>query len=241
MTKANGDVVERAEVLADRENDLAVRESDFEHSQRFPTRIESLLLVLLTALVMLSSFLGWRVSTQAEELKVQRDEKSADLLRIKQLTERKQEIRNRRDQTTDPAEREALNNQLDELDGQAYRVVVGEAGPTGAAGAPGLPGLPGLSGPPGATGAPGPPGPPGPPGSPGPTGMEGPRGPPGPSGSQGESGAPGPQGPQGEPGPAGPQGEPGPAGFPGEETTTTTSTTTTTTTTGPGQGPPVRP
>lgn len=222
------DVVKRAE-------DLAARENDYKRIQRFPTRIESALLIILTALFMLSCFLWWQVSNQANELRDQRNEKDAALLRVKQLSEQRQEIRSRMDLTTDPVQREALNRQLDELGDLTHRVVVGRAGPAGAIGTPGLPGLPGLSGPPGMPGTSGQPGPPGSSGPQGPPGSDGARGPAGPPGPQGAPGPPGPAGPQG---PTGPQGEQGPSGFPGETTTTSTSTTTTTTTTTMPPGKP---
>lgn len=215
------DVVKRADNLAQREN-------DYQRPPKFPSRIESLLLVLLTALFMLSCFLGWRVSNQAEELRAQRNEKDAALLQVKQLSEQRQEIQSRLEKATDPVQRETLNRQLDELGDLTYRVVVGEAGPAGEIGTPGLPGLPGLSGPPGMSGPPGPSG----------QSIVGPQGPQGETGPRGAAGPAGPQGVPGPAGPQGPQGEQGPSGIPGE--TTTTTSTSTTTTTRPGQGPPVR-
>lgn len=210
------DVVKRADDLTDRENEYCP-------PPKFPTPIEAFLLFVLTALLMLSSFLFWRVSSQAVELKKQRNEKAAALLQVKQLSEQRAELQTRLDGTTDPGQRDSLNRQLDDLGDQTYRVVVGETGPAGSAGTSGLPGLPGLSGQPGMTGSPGLPGPAGAAGA---AGADGPRGP---------AGAAGPPGPQGAPGPPGPQGERGPPGLPRE---TTTSTTTTTTTTSPDDASP---
>lgn len=183
------DVVRRAD-------NLASREDDYRHRQPFPTRIETFLLIALTALFMLSCFLGWRVSNQATELREQRDEKVAALLQVKQLSEQRQELQGRMDTTTDPVQRVALERQLADLGDQTWRVVVGKAGPAGAVGAPGLPGLPG------------------------------PSGPPGPAGRDGRDGDVGPRGERGEPGPQGPRGEVGPAGPPGQPASTTTTTTT---------------
>lgn len=187
------DVVKRADNLTNREN-------EYQPPSRFPTRVESFLLVALTALFMLSCFLWWRVSNQAAELREQRNEKDAALLQVKQLAEQRQELQGRLDAATDPLQRESLNKQLAELGDQTYRVVIGEAGPAGKVGAPGLPG---LSGTPGVAGR---------------DGEAGPRG------ERGDVGPQGPPGQRGEAGPQGPRGEPGPPGPPGEPASTTSTT-----------------
>lgn len=219
--------------LGPRADELDDRVSRYRIQQRRSDKLLPFLLVALALLIALSSVLWWRTARQARELAEQRNEKAAALAQVDQLNEQRLALLDRLEGTGDPAQQEALNEQLRDLAVRTERITEGEAG---VAGPPGLPGLDGLNG------LPGPAGPPGPQGVPGSSGQSGANG------LNGAPGVPGPAGPQGQPGVPGPQGEPGPQGPPGEPATTTTTTTpapppeeTTTTTTTTTAPPPADP
>lgn len=209
------DVVTRSDQLDDRVMKFRRRTGD-----RHPALVPALF-VALAILAFLSTILLWRTADQARTLRKERNEKASALAQVEALTIQQAELHKRLAETTDPAQKEAISGQLEDLTDQTQRAVEGQAG---IAGPPGLPGLDGMAGEPGPVGAAGPGG------STGPAGLQGSSGIPGPTGEAGPAGpagASGPVGPQGEAGPAGPQGEPGPAGPqgpPGEPTPTTTTT-----------------
>jgi hypothetical protein len=164
----------------------------------------------------------WWAIDQTGDLRRERNQKAAALTQVQQLTNQQIELQRRLDITSDPAQRDDINDQIDALTNRTQDVAERTAGPAGPPGLPGLDGLPGVPGPPGPPGGQGPPGEAGPPGATGSPGPAGAGGTPGPAGRQGEPGEPGPAGPQGPPGQDAP--------------TTTSSSSSTTTTTGPGQG-----
>lgn len=219
------DVVARSDHLDERAEELRQK-------SRGSNRLLTALVVALTALILLSAFLWWRTANQAEALRRERNAKAAALTQVEQLTNQQLELQRRLDATTDPAQRDDINAQIDALTNRTQDVAERDAGPAGPPGLPGLDGLPGAPGPAGPAGVQGPAGEPGPAGPVGAQGPAGATGAPGPPGRQGEPGEPGPPGP---PGPAGPQGPPG------EAAPTTTTSSTTTTTTGPGNSPAVVP
>lgn len=212
--------------LSEQSDELDVKIAKLQEGQH-RERLVPALLALLGLLIVLICFLWWRSADQAGDLRRERNAKAAALTQVEQLTNQQVELQKRLDATTDPAQRDDINSQIDALTNRTQDVAERDAGPAGPPGLPGLDGLPGQPGPSGPAGVQGPPGEPGPAGATGAQGPPGPAGAAGPPGKQGEPGAPGP------PGPAGPQGPPGPSGEPAPTTTTTTDP-------GPGNNPAVR-
>jgi hypothetical protein len=169
------------------------------------------LVAVLVALVLLSSFLWWTSARNADRYRKANTEKATALQQIKQLIDQQAELQRRLAATPDPAQKDAIANQLADLTNKTAVAVEGKAGVAGPPGLPGLNGAPGNAGPQGSPGAVGPAGP---------AGVQGPPG---------ATGSPGPAGPQGIPGETGPAGPAGPQGPPGEPAPTTSSSTTTTT------------
>ena len=207
--------------LVARAEDLENRTEAFQH-RKGPSWLIGALLAFIGLLMVVICVLWWRDALHNEELRKERDAKTAALQQVEQLADQQAELQRRLEGTDDPDQLKAFAAQIDDLRAKTSQAVGGEAGVAGPPGIPGLNGLPGEDGRDGRDGTSGPSGPAGPAGE---AGRPGSPGPPGPAGRDGQDGAVGPQGPQGEPGPAGPQGEPG-----------QDATATTTTTTGPGQG-----
>ncbi len=218
------DLVARSDQLDERTDDLRQK------LRPRGSRLLTVMMVAVVALIVLSCFLWWRTAHQARALEREAKEKAAALQLVEQKNDQLLELDRRYREASSEAERSQIIEQQRGLLEQTKVVTDAEAGPAGPPGLPGLNGLPGL---------------PGPPGSQGIQGVQGIQGLAGVNGTNGTAGVAGPPGPQGEPGVAGPQGEPGPQGPegpPGEQAPTTTApppeeTTTTTTTTAPATDP----
>lgn len=180
-------------------------------------RLVTGLVAILVVLLILTCWLWAANARTADKYRKANTARASALQQVKQLNDEIATLQARRSVTTDPAQIDAINRQLIDLQAKTAVAVEGKAGEAGPPGLPGLNGAPGAAGPQGTPGEAGPAGQTGAQGTPGAAGAPGPAGPAGKAGETGPAGPPGPEGP------------PGPQGPPGQDATTTSSSTTTTT------------